>query len=316
MSNVPPKRNLRNVVLFQDDQLSSVTTTSETNFTEILREKIVLPPEQSRRYFDEVAMAHLVSSIKKEGILQPLLVRQVGENYELVAGERRYRAATALGLRQVPVIIKQLSEQQAQLIALTENLQREDLNPVEETEGILALLSIKLEKETTEVISYLNRLDHAQRGNLKTETSEIESAHNVMGRKEIEEIFEALGLTWQSFLKNRLPLLKLPGDVLEKLREGKIAYTKAKAITKIKDQETRISLLDESISKNWSLSQIKERIQQLMLSSTDASPKNPQKRITEVTKRLKQSQLWKHPQKWRKAETLLKKLEALLEDNQ
>jgi ParB family chromosome partitioning protein len=311
MSNSPPKRNLRNVVLFKDEELEK-TTSSETNFPKISLDQIVLPPTQSRRYFDETAMASLVSSIKKEGILQPLLVRPVGLKYELVAGERRYRAAKEIGLLQVPVTIKQLTEVEAQLISLTENLQREDLNPVEETEGILALLSLYLELDVKEVKSYLNRLAHSQRGNLKSKTPELSSAHNVMGKKEIEEIFASLGLTWQSFLKNRLPLLNLPSDVLQKLREGKIAYTKARAIAKVKDSSTRLSLLDESMALSLSLTQIKERIEQLR--AIDSLPTTPQKRITEISQRLKKSQLWKNPQKWRKAQTLLKKLEALIEE--
>ncbi|MEL4896563.1 ParB/RepB/Spo0J family partition protein [Crocosphaera sp. Alani8] len=315
MSNIPPKRNLRNVVLFKDDELSPLTTSSDTNFIEVSLEQIILPPQQPRRYFDEIGMGNLISSIKKEGILQPLLVRKVEDRYELVAGERRYRAAKTIGLLRVPVFVKQLTEQEAQLISLTENLQREDLNPVEETEGILSLLSVKLQTDVKGVISYLNRLDHSQRGNLKSKNEEFQSAHNVMGKQEINEIFEFLGLTWQSFLKNRLPLLKLPNDILETLRAGKIAYTKAKMIAKIEDESTRKSLLEESITLNWSLSQIRERINQLNLTSTDASIDTPQKRISDVTKRLKKSQVWKDTKKWRKAENLLKKLEALLEED-
>ena len=91
-------------------------------------------------------MQALVQSVKTDGILQPLLVRPLGEEkYELVAGERRYRAAKEVGLTEVPVIIGDLTQQQALRVALVENLQREDLNPVEETEGILQLLSHHLE---------------------------------------------------------------------------------------------------------------------------------------------------------------------------
>ena len=86
-------------------------------------------------------MESLVESVGREGILQPLLVRPVGDKYELVAGERRYRAAQECSLKEVPVTIREMSDPQAIQYALTENLQREDLNPIEETEGILDLLS-------------------------------------------------------------------------------------------------------------------------------------------------------------------------------
>ncbi len=109
-------------------------------------EQIQLPTLQPRRYFDEQALNELVTSIKQHGILQPLLVRPLkGGKYELVAGERRYRAAHTAGLTEVPVVIRELNENEALQLALIENLQREDLNPVEETEGILQLLSLRLQ---------------------------------------------------------------------------------------------------------------------------------------------------------------------------
>src|SRR5579883_1309066 len=92
---------------------------------EIFVNKIILPSNQPPRYFDFEAMKSLVESVKRDGILQPLLVRPIGENYELVAGERRYKAAQAAALTSIPVIIREMSDQQALHYALTENLQRE-----------------------------------------------------------------------------------------------------------------------------------------------------------------------------------------------
>jgi ParB family transcriptional regulator, chromosome partitioning protein len=104
--------------------------------------KIRLPSHQPRRYFDPEKLQQLTDSIKQHGVLEPLLVRplQQGE-YELVAGERRYRAAQAGGLEIVPITVRELSDQEAIQLALVENLQREDLNPIEETEGVLELLT-------------------------------------------------------------------------------------------------------------------------------------------------------------------------------
>jgi ParB family chromosome partitioning protein len=90
---------------------------------------------QPRRYFDEAKLAELTESIKTQGILQPVLVRKDGQGYKLIAGERRWRAAQAAGLKEVPALVRDVSEVQAFELALVENLQRSDLNPIEEAEG-------------------------------------------------------------------------------------------------------------------------------------------------------------------------------------
>jgi ParB family chromosome partitioning protein len=126
--------------------------------------KIVLPQQQPRRYFDPRAMQELVESVKQLGILQPLLVRPIdGNKYELVAGERRYRAASSLGLTEIPVVIRELTDTEALQIALLENLQREDLNAIEETEGILQLLAMKLNSTSSSVIALLGAAAHPER---------------------------------------------------------------------------------------------------------------------------------------------------------
>ncbi|MGB7518721.1 MAG: ParB/RepB/Spo0J family partition protein, partial [Spirulinaceae cyanobacterium] len=245
----PPSQRsqLRNVALFKDSQEQQKPPT-------IPIDKITLPEQQPRRYFDSEAMKSLVESVKKEGILQPLLVRPVGKNYELVAGERRYRAACEVGLTEVPVVIKEMSQEQAYGLALTENLQRENLNPVEETEGILQLLILKLSMEQEEVISLLHQLANQKRGL----TDNVVRSEK---QQQIEEVFATLGkLSCESFRSHRLPLLNLPEEILEALRQGKIQYTKAKAIAKVKDEEQREALLTEVISEGLSLRQIKERI--------------------------------------------------------
>ena len=126
-------------------------------------------------------------------------------------------------LTEVPVTVKELTDEQALAICLVENLQRDDLNPVEETEGILLLLSTRLKLSTQEISSTLYRM-HNQLTKKVT--------NNVIGNteKSIQGIFAELGLmSWESFVSNRLPLLKLPEDLLESLKKGEIAYTKAKA---------------------------------------------------------------------------------------
>ena len=151
------KANLN--VLFGDDE--PVTSPQMVKI-----DSISLPASQPRRYFDTQKLEQLTQSVKAHGILENLLVRPIKEkedSYELVAGERRYHAAKAAGLKEVPVTIRELSDEEALSIALVENLQREDLNPVEETEGIVTLLGIQLNKSPEVVISLLHRMDNEQK---------------------------------------------------------------------------------------------------------------------------------------------------------
>ncbi|MCC2696020.1 ParB/RepB/Spo0J family partition protein [Nodularia sp. LEGE 04288] len=160
-----------------DSQSGNTAGATETT---IKLKDIRLPEQQPRRYFDPQALKELVSSVKQHGILQPLLVRPVAEGqYELVAGERRYRAATEVGLENVPVVVRELTDDQAFQLALIENLQREDLNPVEETEGILYLLAIRLGCDAESVKSLLYRMKNAQnKGGQDSKDSLNESRRN------------------------------------------------------------------------------------------------------------------------------------------
>jgi ParB family transcriptional regulator, chromosome partitioning protein len=143
-------------------------------------DQISLPPNQPRRYFDSEALKQLTESIKQHGILQPLLVRPLdGEKHELVAGERRYRAALSIGLKVVPVVIRELDDNAAFQFALIENLLREDLNPVEETEGILHLLALKLGRSIEEIPPFLRHLQHERKESVK-------SSNNVIGKHEFD----------------------------------------------------------------------------------------------------------------------------------
>jgi ParB-like chromosome segregation protein Spo0J len=110
-------------------------------------------------------MITLVESVRQHGILEPILLRSLDNNtYELVAGERRYRAAKEVGLDEIPAVVRQMTPDEALQIALVENLQREDINPVEETEAILQLLVLKLNLSVDEVTAQLYRMRHIARG--------------------------------------------------------------------------------------------------------------------------------------------------------
>ncbi len=294
------------VTLFGDVETASAPNTVAISC-------IQLPAQQPRQYFDPQKMEQLVLSVKEHGILEPLLVRPLNEPdvYELVAGERRYRAAKEAGLTDVPAVIRDLSDEQAVQLALVENLQREDLNPVEETQGVLQLLALKLEIAVSEVPKLLYRMQHEAKGKV---------AHNVMGSLEneaVQAVFASLAtMTWESFVNNRLPLLNLPDDVLEALQQGKIAYTKAQVIARVKDKQQRLKLLSEAISLNLSLTQIKEQIastkSNASTSENDSLPLREQ--VDDVLRLVKRSKVWTDPKKQKRLEKLLSELRMLASD--
>ena len=291
-------------VLFGDDEVVEPTERL------LSIESIQIASSQPRRYFDSQAMQALVESVKTDGILQPLLVRPLGEEkYELVAGERRYRAARELGLTEVPVIVRDLTEQQALRVALVENLQREDLNPVEETEGILQLLSHHLEYDREEVVHLLYRMQNdVQRMN-----------DNVIIHHETQivvKVFSELGrMSWESFVSNRLGLLKLPADIQEALRRGQIEYTKARAIAKVKDEPARKLLLESAIAEGLSLTQIKERIADLKAETSAEKPEsNLKTQIKGALTKANKSKVWNDPKKQKRLQKILTELESLLAD--
>ena len=288
-----------------DLTIRGVDNLTDESSTFVLLEDLRLPQWQPRRYFDEAAMQELVASVEQHGILQPLLVRPLaGDGYEIVAGERRFRAAEKVRLRDVPVIVRSMSDAEALQYALLENLQREDLNPVEETEGILQLLALHLDKPTSEVTSVLYRMNNeaVKKGN-----------HNVVITKEVEVVqgvFERLGrMTWETFTRNRLPLLKLPQEVLEALQRGRIEYTKAKAIVQVKDETSRLALLEEAISSSLSLSEIRERVK---AAQPPTEPPPLASRMETIYKLTKKHHVWDDPKKRKKLETLLAKIEELI----
>lgn len=275
------------------------------NKNEIPVSEIKLPDSQPRRYFDEEKLESLAKSIQEHGVLEPLLVRSVNGSYELIAGERRLKASEIAGLSEVPVIILDLNDTAATQVRLIENLQREDLNPLEETEGILELLSLRLSEKSSEVVKLLQRLEHEDKGKVARNVTGSEN-HNI-----IEEVFSSTGrMSWKSFLRNRLPLLNLPPELLKALRGGKIEYTKAKEINKLKNEEARKELLEEAISNNLSLNQIKDKIKELSEVKETSSPLKEQ--VTKTLRLLKDSEALKDPKKKAKIEKLLSQMQALI----
>lgn len=268
-------------------------------------DKIVLPKTpQPRRYFKPEAMQSLVNSVNKNGVLQNIVLRPIGDNYELVAGERRYRAAIDAGLTEVPAIIREMSDSEALEFTLTENLQREDLNLLEETEGTLDLLALKLKTNREGVITVLNKLSNIHRGKATDNSVREED------KQTINEVFaRTTKITPEAFRVHRLPLLNLHPDILEALRTGSIEYTKAKEINKLESPEDRKQLLEDTIDMSLSLLEVRKQVQ-----AKKPKSKQPklQTRLEDAYKQARKSKVWEDPNKQKKLESLLAELEALL----
>lgn len=234
---------------------------SDSSITYLPIASIDLPKIQPRQHFDPEKISALAESIKAHGVLEPIIVRPLTQDrYELVAGERRLRASQEAGLASILSHIRDLTSTQAQKIALVENLQREDLNPVEEVDGILYFLGLELQEVTQtewsrkQVSSLLHRMQNEVKGKV---------THKVMGSAKsqvVEQVFEGLGMTWQSFIANKLPVLKWPDDVLEQTKMGAIAFENAKIIARLKDGKERKKLLKKAIAQSLSNAEIKKCI--------------------------------------------------------
>lgn len=213
---------------------------------------------QPRKHVSAQGLSDLAASIRDQGVLEPIIVRRVEDGYQVVAGERRTRAAKLAGLSEIPAVVVDIDDREALEIAITENLQREDLNAVEETEAVMGLLEITLERSRAEVIEILQALYNEERGR----ASALEL--NAEDREEAQAIFRRLGrFTASSFVSNRLPILDFPAEVLDAVRNDGLAFTKAQAIVRIEDSKARKRLLREALSEGLTVSQLRRRITEL-----------------------------------------------------
>jgi ParB family chromosome partitioning protein len=272
---------------------------------------------QKRRYFDQQKIEEWANSeIKVNGIRSPLWIRPLPEGepgaYELIAGERRFRAAKYLGFTEIPAIIFDLDDKQALMASLIENMQRQDLNPLEETEGTLAALAMELNHSVDQVISLLYQMNNAAKGTVN---------QNVLVSSEsqkVEMVFKYLGrVSWKSFVSSRLPLLKKPKEIIEALRNGQIEYTKAMEVAKVRDENHRQQILDLAIAQQLSLNEIKEKIKQLKQESkpsAESTEPSLSRQVDEALRQFKKSKVWDNPKKKRQVEKLLAQLKALMED--
>lgn len=182
--------------------------------TKVSIDKINPNPNQPRTHFNETLLNELADSIRENGVLQPLLVRKKSEGYEIIAGERRYQASKIAGLEELPVIVKEVDDQKMLELALIENLQRSDLNPIEEAKGYRQL--IKASGMTQEALS------------------------------------KAVSKS-RSSITNSLRLLDLPEPVQQYLFDGRLTAGHARAILAVPYEEQRIKLADKVVAEGLSV---------------------------------------------------------------
>ena len=170
--------------------------------------------KQPRKYFSDEKIDELARSIETHGIIQPIMVRPSGEGYEIVAGERRWRAARRASLKQVPCIVRELSEEQNMLVSIIENMQREDLNPMEEAEALNQMIT---------------RFGLTQ-----------------------EEVSKSVGKS-RPYITNALRLLKLPAEIQEMVVQGDLSNGHARAIAGVKEEKKQLHIAHRIVNDGLSV---------------------------------------------------------------
>ena len=198
----------------------------ETGRVVFLPARAIRPnPAQPRKVFRQEAMEELAESIRNHGILQPLSVRRVGIGYELIAGERRLRAGILAGLTEIPCIVMSMDEKESGVVALVENLQRQDLDFVEEARGISRLMELWSLSQ--------------------------EQAAKVIGKS-------------QSSVANKLRILKHSPQVLEALREGNLTERHGRALLKLRSEPEKLRAIDVMVTQGMSVARAERYIDQLV----------------------------------------------------
>ncbi len=195
--------------------------------------------EQPRKDFDEEALAELSSSIMQFGVLQPILVRPIiGGGYQIVAGERRYRASRMAGLTEIPAVIRELSDDETMELAMIENLQREDLTPIEEAKGYKVLI----------------------------ETYDMSQ----------EEVAKSMGKS-RSAIANTMRLLLLPDDVIEMVEIDEISPGHARALLSLESKEQMSAVAEDVVKKGLTVRQVEKLVKDMQKAPKTRAPKSSSK---------------------------------------
>lgn len=210
--------------IFLDNSLEEENH-GENKVSQIKLSMIDPKSDQPRKYFDKEALEELASSIAENGLLQPILVREYGDSrYQIIAGERRFRASKLAGLSEIPAIVLDKDDRKVAEIALIENIQREDLNPVEEAMAFRALIK---EYDLTQ-----------------------------------EELSEKVGKS-RSAIANTMRLLDLPDEILTMVAAGDLSAGHARTLLGVKDRDNMLILADKTIEFDYSVRQLEEEVKRI-----------------------------------------------------
>lgn len=197
---------------------------SDNRIEHIAVGKLIVNPFQPRKIFNEEALKELAESIKEHGIIQPIVVRKKEKRYEIIAGERRFRAAKLAGLKEVPAIVKEMTEQQMMEVAILENLQREDLTPIEEAEAYSSLI---------------DNLNFTQ-----------------------DALAKRLGKS-RPHIANHIRLLQLPEDVRQLMNEGVLSMGHGRALLGLKDKGRIAEVAQKVIAQSLNVRQLESLVHQV-----------------------------------------------------
>jgi ParB family chromosome partitioning protein len=221
-----------------DALIPSLNVSEDDKVIEIPLVNLRANPYQPRKTFNEDSIKELAASIKEHGVIQPIIVRAVLKGYEIIAGERRFRASQASGLPTIPAVVRNFTDQQVMEIALIENLQREDLNAMEIAIAYQALI---------------DQFSLTQ-----------------------EELSVKVGKS-RSHVANFLRLLQLPEDIKQYVSRGTLSMGHARAIAAVKDDKTKRELAETAIKEQWSVRELEEAVYKLEEGGQEEEKKTPGK---------------------------------------
>lgn len=216
---------------------------SEENLLTVDLEKLVAREDQPRKNFDDDSLEELANSIKADGVIQPIVVRKVEDKYEIIAGERRFRASKLAGLEKVPVVVKNVSDRKARELALVENIQREDLNPIEEA---ISLKTLMEEYKLTQ-----------------------------------QELSDIIGKS-RSYIANNLRLLNLSDYIKEYLIRGDLSPSQGRTLLSLETEDERKKYLEKLLVKEVNIRDVEKKAKQSKNNTEDIFIKDICERLTEV----------------------------------
>jgi ParB family chromosome partitioning protein len=214
------------------------TENAEGDVQRLPLDQVTPNPNQPRRDFDQAALMELTQSIEREGIIQPIIVRKTAPGqFQIIAGERRWRAAKAAGLEQVPVIVRAADDQQVLELAIVENIQREDLNPIE--------LAVAFQRMATE----------------------LGLSHDQIGQKTGKE---------RTTITNSVRLLQLPTELQTMIAAKQLSAGHARALLKFEDEQLQREIAQRCIAEGWSVRQIEQFTRSKPPTKTNAKQSEPE----------------------------------------